>query len=812
MSKMLNVAKHKQQEFKDRYSRNSSPVVNPHLELEDRDPHYDYDHAIAHGTSSKIIQRHRTMSIEFMNSFDLPATHAAKVVADQEGSDAEFSSDTEMQMALNSHVSVDSNFTSHSANGVKQKAAAAHKPLKIPPAIIEESEKHRIRRRHSHDEKTSVPLQLFIPVEKTQQRILAQEDTDGDFQITITDKGPKILPLGTLASMGHRKHEVRGTYALANLLQELALAADHGRSHIVIEESRLLENPVDRLSRMIKHHFWDGLTRRIDSDGLEMICLDPKNRHGNHRPRIYVPYDDPEALQYYNRVAFEKPHLNLDVIQLPKNVTPDYVKSINGMPGILALALKKTQDESGAETIRGCPFVVPGGRFNEMYGWDSYFAMLGLLVDGRISLSRAMVDNFVYSIKHYGKILNANRSYYLTRSQPPFLTDMALKVYECLPKDDAESNKKWLAEVFRAAIKEYNNVWMSSPRYVESIGLSRFHGEGKGMPPETEASHFDAVLKPFADKYGLDIPAFSEKYNDGSIVEPELDEYFIHDRAVRESGHDTTYRLEGKCASICPVDLNALLYKYEIDIATVIRDVFGDNFTNYDGGVEKSEDWFRKATHRKAIIDKYLWNEEEGMYFDYDIKQNAQNPYESVTTFFPLWAGCASKHQTDRVVIRAIQLFEVQGGLVSGTEKSRGTIGLSRPNRQWDFPFGWAPHQAIAWKGLQMYGYEEVARRFAYRWLFTITKAFVDFNGVVPEKFDIVSLNHKVNVEYGNVGIDFKFIPREGFGWMNSSFKVGLQLLSNRERRALGALVHPDKIFTIPKTTSTSGLTGRQSV
>lgn len=94
-----------------------------------------------------------------------------------------------------------------------------------------------------------------------------------------------------------------------------------------------------------------------------------------------------------------------------------------------------------------------------------------------------------------------------------------------------------------------------------------------------------------------------------------------------------------------------------------------------------------------------------------------------------------------------------------------------------------------------MYGHEDVARRLAYRWLYTIVKAFVNFNGVVPEKFDVVSMNHKVHVEYGNVGTDFKLIPREGFGWMNSSFKVGLTYLNSSMRRALGALVHPNQYF-----------------
>eukprot|EP00158_Paraphelidium_tribonemae_P005004 Partr_v1_DN27101_c0_g1_i3_m15672 putative trehalase len=671
--------------------------------------------------------------------------------------------------------------------------------------MIEESEKHFHRRRASHDALFSEPRKLYVNVKDLQNRILKQEDTDGNYQITIADEGPKMIPLGTLDSNGHRKVEVRGHYALSNLLQELALANDHGRKRIVLEESRIHENPVARLSRMIQHHFWDGLTRRIDADGLEIISLDPKNRTANHQPRIYVPFHDQMALEYYQQVAKDKPFLDLDVVVLPEVINPLYVKSIYGKPGILSLALAEQTDHEGNTIIRGEPFVVPGGRFNEMYGWDSYFEVLGLIEDGRVELSKSMVKNFAYEIKHYGKILNANRSYYLTRSQPPFFTDMILATYKALPKVKQDANLTFLRDSFQSAIKEYYNVWLSKPRYVEEIGLSRFHPEGVGMPPETEASHFDAVLTPFAEKLGMDVASYAAKYNGGEIKEPLLDKYFIHDRAVRESGHDTTYRLEGKCANICPVDLNCMLYKYEIDIGETIRDYFDDEFVTFDGKVESSSIWFERAEKRKALIDEYCWNEKLGLYFDYDIEQKCQNTYEGVCTFFPMWAGCTSLDKAKRIVEVGLAKFEVQGGLVTGTAESRGFTGLHRPSRQWDYPYGWAPLQMVAWRGLSNYGFHDDMRRVAYRWLYMITKAFVDFNGVVPEKFDVVTLNHRVNVEYGNVGIDFKCIPREGFGWMNSSYKVGLSLMTHYMRRALGALVHPDKMVSnMPATSPTS--------
>jgi alpha,alpha-trehalase len=154
---------------------------------------------------------------------------------------------------------------------------------------------------------------------------------------------------------------------LSNLLQELALARDHNRKRIVLDEARLTENPVDRLSRMIKNSFWHSLTRRIDGDGLEIICADPKNRTGRIQPRIYVPHREPAMVEYYRKIASEKPHLNLDVQVLPPNPgDPNFVKSLNSKPGILALAMNEVDDGRGGRTLKGIPFVVPGARFNEV--------------------------------------------------------------------------------------------------------------------------------------------------------------------------------------------------------------------------------------------------------------------------------------------------------------------------------------------------------------------------------------------------------------------------------------------------------------
>ena len=426
------------------------------------------------------------------------------------------------------------------------------------------------RRRLSHDDRQLTSF--IIDVEKTKRELLEQEDTDHNYQITIQDSGPKIFKLGTFDSQGYKTIEVRGTYQLSNLLQELELASLYKRRTIVLDEARLNENPLERLSRLIKYHFWDGLTRRMDAAGLEKICADPKNRSEDQRFRVYVPATDDFAWEYYNHVAISKPHLRLVVERLPLEITSQYVKSINNAPGILSLALRYGKDANNEFFCRGVPFVVPGGRFNEMYGWDSYFEALGLIQDERVELARGMVENFWYELEHYDKILNANRSYYLTRSQPPFLTDMMKRTLNALQqKGSFKLHDNWINRGIKAAIKELFGIWLAAPRIDLRTGLSTYHPEGIGMPPETEASHFDHILEPYATRHGLDIPTFVQKYQSGEIIEKGLDDYFVHDRAVRESGHDTTYRFEGRCANLATIDLNCLLVRYERDLAELIK-------------------------------------------------------------------------------------------------------------------------------------------------------------------------------------------------------------------------------------------------
>ncbi len=264
---------------------------------------------------------------------------------------------------------------------------------------------------------------------------------------------------------------------------------------------------------------------------------------------------------------------------------------------------------------------------------------------------------------------------------------------------------------------------------------------------------------------------------------------------MRESGHDTSYRLEGCCADLVTVDLNSLLFKYEMDIATLVKQEFGGALLLSNGKTEKASTWALRAINRKFRMNRNLWDEGRGIFLDYDFVQQARKEYVSATTFYPMWATLASSEQAALLVKNAFQQLEVAGGIVASTEESRGPISPEHPLRQWDYPFGWAPHQILVWQGLMNYGYDSIAYRLIYKWLYTIARNAADYNGTVTEKYDVASRSHRVFAEYGNVGTKFAYITREGFGWTNASFQVGLALLSPALRDSLNDLIPPEIVF-----------------
>jgi alpha,alpha-trehalase len=393
------------------------------------------------------------------------------------------------------------------------------------------------------------------------------------------------------------------------------------------------------------------------------------------------------------------------------------------------------------------PYVVPGGRFNEMYGWDSYFTQVGLVRDGEMTLAKNMTDNFLYQIEHYGKILNANRTYYLSRSQPPFLTQMILDVYR------KQRDLGWLRKTV-PAIENYYRFWTQEPHLTQETGLSRYYDFGDGPAPEVLSGERDEQGR---DHYDL----VKEYYRTHDVQDYELSQFYDKtkdqltalfykgDRSMRESGFDPSNRFGPFSVDIInynPVCLNSLLYLMEKDTAEILQTL---------GRAREARVWTARAAERRRKVNSLMWDEKDGLYYDYNFAQKKLRRYPFVTAFYPLWVGIADRRQAARLVAN-LHTFERAGGLLTSTNVS---------GSQWDAPYGWAPTEMIAIQGLRRYGYAEEANRITINFLSTILKEFLQHNTIV-EKYDVERRESEVSA-----GLKFGYKSNEiGFGWTNAAF------------------------------------------
>jgi alpha,alpha-trehalase len=427
------------------------------------------------------------------------------------------------------------------------------------------------------------------------------------------------------------------------------------------------------------------------------------------------------------------------------------------------------------------PYVVPGGFFNEMYGWDSYFIVLGLVADQHQKLALDMVDNALYEVAHYGAVLNANRTYYLTRSQPPLLSAMMVAVLDD-PSSfaDADAKRAWLEKAYPLAVRNYE-IWTRKPHLAGDTGLSRYFDFGHGPVIEMpDSDYYVGVIRwllahPSQDPgYLIEAPQHPDQAQAEALKTTSCDvtqskicagdwlaghrltaDYYLGDRAMRESGFDTDFHFGpwgGSTHHYAGVGLNSLLYRYERDLEAFAKEL---------GNTADAGRWAHAAEVRRAAIDKYLWRPDQGRYMDYDfIKgQPSTDPY--LTMFYPLWAGAASKQQADALV-KQLKLFEHRGGLAMSTRET---------GAQWDAPFGWAPTNWIAAKGLQHYGFDADARRISCAFTGTVDRSLAK-DGTIREKYNMVLGNADVKI---TAGYKTNVI---GFGWTNGVYLQMQQLIA----------------------------------
>jgi alpha,alpha-trehalase len=397
-----------------------------------------------------------------------------------------------------------------------------------------------------------------------------------------------------------------------------------------------------------------------------------------------------------------------------------------------------------------------------MYGWDSFFIQMGLLRDGQYELARDIADNFLYEVESYGKVLNANRTYYLIRSQPPFLTQMILAVYR------RTHDRDWLASAV-PRIEKYYEYWLTKPHLTRETGLSRYFDLGDGPAPEVLSSEVDSQGRTDYDLIG-------QYFHEHRVTDYDVNLYYDSasgkltglfykgDRSMRESGFDPSNRFGPFSVDIIhynPVCLNVLLYLMESQTAEILETLHQPH---------EAEKWRKHAEARAVTINRLMWDEAHGLYFDYHFEHKHRRVYPFLTAFYPLWAGIATSEQAGRVV-RNLSLFESQGGLRTSTRHT---------GDQWDSPYGWAPLQWIAVEGMRRYGFQTEADRVARKFLELLIHDY-QAHATLVEKYDVVRDKSDISR-----GLKFGYHSNEaGFGWTNAVFTALLDGLAERERHAV---------------------------
>jgi alpha,alpha-trehalase len=375
------------------------------------------------------------------------------------------------------------------------------------------------------------------------------------------------------------------------------------------------------------------------------------------------------------------------------------------------------------------PYVVPGGRFREIYYWDSYFTMLGLLESGRGDLVADMVEDFAHLIDRYGHVPNGTRTYYLSRSQPPFFFAMV----GLLPDAPGAAYARYLPQLRR----EYE-FWMEGAAGLESGAA---HRRVVALPD-------GAILNRYWDD--RDTPRDESYREDTELARASgrpRSQVFRDIRAAAESGWDFSSRWFADARTmativtteIVPVDLNSLLFGLESAILAGCE---------HRGDEAGAVEFRRRAATRRAAIDRYLWDGSAGVYFDYRWTERARIPRLSAAAIYPLFFGCASQEQANGVASAIRATLLKSGGLVT-TPLATG--------QQWDAPNGWAPLQWIAVSGFNRYGERQLAESIAQQWLRNVRRVYRE-SGKLVEKYDVLT-------ERGGGGGEYPL--QDGFGWTN---------------------------------------------
>ncbi|USQ97937.1 alpha,alpha-trehalase TreF [Caulobacter sp. RL271] len=498
------------------------------------------------------------------------------------------------------------------------------------------------------------------------------------------------------------------------------------------EDAAKVPTPADTYQEL----FHQVQTRRIFPDGKTFVDAVPRRAPAKIMAdyRAHARFSDAE-LKRFVRANFIVPQagaapkptakrtaLKAHIAGLWPHLTRPPVKPVAGGS---ALAMAK-------------PFVVPGGRFREIYYWDSYFTMLGLKADGRDDLVDNMIDDFGGLIETYGHIPNGARTYYLSRSQPPFF-------YAMVGLSAATDPKTIKARV--DLMRREHAFWMDGS---DDLKPGEAHRRVVAMADGGVLNRYwDDRATPRDESYREDLETAAKSQRSPAEVFRDL-------RAGAESGWDFSSRwmADGRSlatiqtTSIVPVDLNSLMFGLEKAISAGCAQLAdADCVREFEG----------RATARAEAIDFYLWDAAKGAYLDYQWTTGQRLDHLSAATFYPLFVGATDEHKAHVVAQKAWDELLAPGGLRTTTV---------RTGQQWDTPNGWAPLQWVAVSGLRRYGEDALAAEIAKRWLATVTREY-KASGKMLEKYD---------VEEAKAGGGGEYPTQDGFGWTNGVTRALMEM------------------------------------
>ncbi|WP_295199227.1 trehalase family glycosidase [uncultured Chryseobacterium sp.] len=393
---------------------------------------------------------------------------------------------------------------------------------------------------------------------------------------------------------------------------------------------------------------------------------------------------------------------------------------------------RTSYEEKGTLLRLPKPYIVPGGRFNEFFYWDSYFIMLGLQISGRVEMMEYIIENCAYLIQTYGFVPNGSRTHFLTRSQPPYFSLMLDLLFETTEDESVYIKYSDTLE------KEYA-FWMDG-----AVKLK--NGSAVKRVVKTEAGdilnrYYDAENEPRPESYLIDI---KDSEHAGK-------EFYRNIRSACESGWDFSSRwfADGEhirtieTLNLAEVDLNCLLWHLE---KTLARSSALQQWT------EREKVFNEKAALRKKMIDVYFWDGNSGTYKDYHTEKNTVTPSEHIAALYPLFLGLASEEQAESVAEHIRKNFLYHGGLVTTTKNS---------GQQWDLPNAWAPYQWLGFKSMKNYGFDELAEQIKNHWCGNVERIYRN-TGKLMEKYNAMDMESIAGGgEYPN---------QDGFGWTNGVY------------------------------------------